>query len=384
VRRIRGRTTGVQADEGPDAAWTFRDMKIAWRSGAWWRDLAWRSHFATTAGGLLTVLLSSPGVWAQTGPAQALTEGPALALSLAVAADSSPVYPTRVFPTNAPEIIAVARLAKGQAAHTLSATWVMLGAAGSGPGTVLLKSDTPVGTSGGFFGLKGPLRAGRYRLDVTADGAPWQSADFTVTDPVRAPAVRRPQDLLPLASGTTWTYASTQQWAEGNTPADATLDPDGKSRGTWTVTVKGPDEHGILIERRWNGEHHSDQAYRVTERGIELTWARGAGEPASLVEPPKVVWAFPLAPPRSWLWQSANGGQSFQMWGPVPVQGPRGEAAGYVVLIKWHETLSDGVLTHSVERHYLPGVGLLREIETGGANGIRMLWRVELVLKGVP
>jgi hypothetical protein len=46
VRRIRGRTTGVQADEGPDAAWTFRDMKIAWRSGAWWRDPAWRSHFA--------------------------------------------------------------------------------------------------------------------------------------------------------------------------------------------------------------------------------------------------------------------------------------------------------------------------------------------------
>jgi hypothetical protein len=332
----------------------------------------------------LIVLLSSLGAWAQTGPAKPLAEGPVLELSLAVAADSSPVYPTRVFPTSTPEIIAVARPAKGQAARTLSATWVVAEAAGSGPGTVLLKSDTPIGTAGAFFGLKGPLRAGRYRLDVTADGAPWQSADFTVTDSVRAPTVRRPQDLLPLASGTTWTYASAQQWAGGSTPADVTLDPDGKSRGTWTVTVKGPDEHGVLIERRWNGEHHSDQAYRVTERGIELTWARGAGEPGSLVDPPKVVWAFPLAPPRSWLWQSANGSQAFQMWGPVPVQGPRGEAPGYVVLIKWHETLSDGVLTHSVERHYLPGVGLLREIETGGANGIRMLWRVELVLKGVP
>jgi hypothetical protein len=56
VARIWGKTAGVQADEGPDAAWTFRDMKAAWRSGAWWRDPAWRSHFATTAGGLLTVL----------------------------------------------------------------------------------------------------------------------------------------------------------------------------------------------------------------------------------------------------------------------------------------------------------------------------------------
>lgn len=55
VARLWGKTAGVQADAGPDAVWTFHDMKAAWRSGAWWRDPSWRSKFATTVGGLLTV-----------------------------------------------------------------------------------------------------------------------------------------------------------------------------------------------------------------------------------------------------------------------------------------------------------------------------------------
>jgi hypothetical protein len=55
VARLRGKTAGVQADAGPEAVWTFHDMKAAWRTGAWWREPSWRSRFATTAGGLLTI-----------------------------------------------------------------------------------------------------------------------------------------------------------------------------------------------------------------------------------------------------------------------------------------------------------------------------------------
>ncbi len=67
--------------------------------------------------------------------------------------------------------------------------------------------------------------------------------------------------------------------------------------------------------------------------------------------------------------------QSFRMWGPVPIKGPAGAAPGYVVLM---EQPSPSIAL-SVERHYLPGIGMVREVVVQARNGM-MLTRWENVL----
>jgi len=60
----------------------------------------------------------------------------------------------------------------------------------------------------------------------------------------------------------------------------------------------------------------------------------------------------------------------------VPVEGPRGPAPGYVVVTEQPGSLA----TISVERHFLPGVGLVREIIITAVGNERAS-RQEMVLQ---
>jgi hypothetical protein len=57
-----------------------------------------------------------------------------------------------------------------------------------------------------------------------------------------------------------------------------------------------------------------------------------------------------------------------------------GAAPGYVVLVEWSETWPEGVVKQSLERHYLPGIGLAREIHVAGTGTGLRLWRNEMTL----
>jgi hypothetical protein len=70
--------------------------------------------------------------------------------------------------------------------------------------------------------------------------------------------------------------------------------------------------------------------------------------------------------------------QTYRMWGPLPLRGPQGEAPGYVVLTE--QPVPPGSLT--VERHIIPGIGLVKEIIVQALRG-EMLSRQELILTGV-
>ena len=52
--RIWGKTRGVMVD--PPIAWTFQELKEAWRAGTWWSDPDMRRKNIITAGGTLFVL----------------------------------------------------------------------------------------------------------------------------------------------------------------------------------------------------------------------------------------------------------------------------------------------------------------------------------------
>lgn len=350
--------------------------------------------------GLLTVFLG--GVIPVAG---AEREAASLQLCLAAAADDSPVYPTRTFPPGTKEVLALFQLGQGETPRKLAGTWVALDIGNAAPkDSVIAKSELRVRGRRGSFRLtgRGPagLPAGKYRFDLMADGKPWQSVDFTIVAVGRPHDVQRPADLLPLTSGKVWTYAFLQEAGPGAKVSlpGITPDADGKLRATVTLTVAKTGERGTLIELRRNGAHVFDQWWRVDGSGLRLTGIQVVGEELAPVDPPEVLWPFPLRTPQTWRWESNTEAvlkelgakdsrlrRVFHMWGPLPVNGPRGEAPGYVVLSEERVKPQEGMqaLAITVERHFLPGAGMVREVIIQALN-TEMVSRQELMLKDKP
>ena len=64
------------------------------------------------------------------------------------------------------------------------------------------------------------------------------------------------------------------------------------------------------------------------------------------------------------------------VWGLVPIKGPAGGARGYMLLVERPSRLA----RMTVERHFIPGVGLVREVLVSALNG-KMVNRHEMVLQ---
>jgi len=65
--RLWGKTSGVKVD--PPLGWTFREMKDAWRNGAWWSDAEMRRKYIITGGGILCILGGFAAMLVATDPA---------------------------------------------------------------------------------------------------------------------------------------------------------------------------------------------------------------------------------------------------------------------------------------------------------------------------
>jgi hypothetical protein len=338
---------------------------------------------------LFTILGVALSVEAGAQPSpKAQPEAAQLQLCLAEAADYSPVYPTQVFPSGTThEVGAVVRLGKEESYRTMVATWtaVDVGAAAP-PNPVIRKINMEMSKkdraavhmrSGG-----GPFPPGKYRLGVTADGKPWRSVEFSVVS-LQAPDVKQPTDLLPLTPGIVWQYAFEQRFAPGVRPsisAGMKLDPDGSLRATLTRTAARTDEAGMHIETRRNNALVEEEWWRITEKGLVVTQLKSGGEVAKF-DPPALIWPWPLKTPQEWSYVSPDQSfkQRWRMWGPLPVKGPAGESPGYVVLMEQPSP----PISVSVERQYIPGIGMVRELIIQARNGA-MLTRWENMLTAKP
>jgi hypothetical protein len=217
---------------------------------------------------------------------------------------------------------------------------------------------------------------------VSAGGKPWRSADFSVVA-VQAPDVKQPKDLLPLAVGTVWRYAFEQQFAPNikpELPAGMALGPDGKLKATLTKTAAKTDSVGMHIETRRNNLIVDEEWWKLTEAGLVVTQLKSGGDVGTF-EPPAPIWPWPLKTPQEWSYEPADKSykQRYRMWGPVPIKSPAGEWPGYVVLMEQ----PSANIALSVERHYVAGVGMVREVVTQARNGV-MLTRWESVLTAKP
>jgi len=336
-----------------------------------------------------TILLSLAALVAAGAPrAAAAQSGASLQTCLAAAADYSPVYPTVVFPVTSHELDAVFRLGQGEHYKKLSARWIAVDVGSVAPQNSLAGTNNLTlnkNTTAGVLRLelmKG-FPAGNYRLDVTADGKPWKSVVFQVAQPPGGAGLASLGALMPLTKGKAWTYAFVQE-AGGiakisRAPPGATLDADGKVRATVTATVVGTEGRGVHLTWARGGVPFSEEWWQLTDRGLAASQRKVEGATVAL-DPPQTVFPWPVEMGRHWDYVSRDHTlrQNYRIWGPVPVKGPKGEAPGYVVLVQQKGPMA----TTTVEREYLPGLGMVRSLTIMGL-GAEMVSREELVLTDV-
>lgn len=306
-----------------------------------------------------------------------------LRLGLSAAADYSPVYPTSVLPSPIKRVTVVFRFDEASRYERLTGTLVAVDVGEAAPpGTEVAR--TSISTQGGDRGalhytLPRPFPPGTYRVDVTADKQPWSSLEFQIA-PAAEAEVPSIAELMPLEAGSTWTYDFNQRAGAGarmNVP-QSMVGPDGVFRATTTLSIAGVDKAGRRVELRRQGELQTEEWWRADETGIVSTQSREEGQ-ITVLDPPRPLFPMPAELPREWDYAMRDGSFKlhYRVWGPLPVRGPSGEAPGYVVLVR-----HDGPVVTTAERHFIPGVGMTKEVIVVGMRG-RMMSRQEMVLRKV-
>jgi hypothetical protein len=305
-----------------------------------------------------------------------------LQICLGAAADYSPIFPTPTIPASAKEVTAVFRFAKGETHKSVTGTWIAVAVGTAAPpNQVLVKSTQKEMMSKGrlWFSLPRALPVGTYRLDVEADGKPWKSAEFSVVPDLAAPSLAGPEALVPTKQGQTWNYDFVQQAGAGAKIGFPDIKPDaeGKYRATVAITIAGKDAAGEHTQMRRNGRLVFEEWWRFDQNGWSAT-KRKAGDDVSVLDPPQVLFAWPLGTSKKWDYTPRDRSyqQTYNMMGPLALKTAVGERTGYVVLVEQ----AGGRMGITVERHFVPGTGMVREIIVTAVDH-DMVSRQEMVLK---
>jgi hypothetical protein len=330
---------------------------------------------------LLLVLLVSP--------LEAQSDGSSLEMCLGAAADDSPVYPTTTFPSNIQELTAVFHRNRSEAHKELIGTWIAVDVENVRPNYVIARTDLneKKGMDRGRFWLTlpRPFPPGKYRLEVTEAGKPWHSAEFIVVSSDKNVSIHKPEEIIPLKEGKVWTYSFVQEPGKGVTisevPPGAVLGADGKLRATVIFRVAGVDEMGAHIEMRRGDVLFSEEWWQANEKGVSITQRKIEGNIIAKT-PPQPLLPWPLKSPQTWEYEVEERSvkQVSHLWGPVPVKGPKGEEPGYVVLVEEPPRSIKSQIKTTVERHFLPGLGVVRSIFVTTVEDA-MASREELVLR---
>lgn len=317
--------------------------------------------------------------------------GQAIRVCLALAADMSPVFPSTRFATTTKQWNVLYQIGEPGEIDEVECKWLALDSANPprplavlGTGRVTLN---PRITTGSFtYRPDAALPPGNYRVELLGDGRPWQSHDFTLIEAPPHVALARPEDFLPLAAGTSWSYALVMEAGRGQRLDIPGIvpDADGRLRGNVALSVLSRGDDGARLETRLNGQPIGTETWLIRDDGLFVTQRQASGSEPQALAPPERLVAFPLQDSFGWTHVARDGSakRTYRMWGPVPIMSGSQMDLGYVVLSEETTPQKAGGLDvkRTVERHYLPRFGLIREIQVTGCSAT-LLTRQELVLR---
>ncbi|MBV8336671.1 MAG: hypothetical protein JO358_14770 [Alphaproteobacteria bacterium] len=306
-------------------------------------------------------------------------------MALAAAADFTPVYQFAQIPANIRQIVAIAKLSGERPKKLMSSYYKLRDGTGT-PDEKIAEQEQQVGDAPEIvlhYTAPRDWTPGKYRLDVSADGQPWQSTQWEVVPPMTPPALASAEDIMPIRVGTTWPMAFTS-WSSPDvrvTLPGAERDANGVYHMNAAITIPGMEPDGIHVRHTRDGKLAEEELWHLGASGIAVI-GRLAGAKPLRVEPPLPIIPYPLpGPENSWDWRSGEEGQwKFRGWGPVLLPGPNGEQPGYVIVMEQ----PTAARTMTRERDIIPGLGISRETFADQIGSGVTLFHQEYVLTGMP
>lgn len=300
---------------------------------------------------------------------------------LAVMADGSPVYASEAFPPSK-RITAAFRLPKDTTAKALKSKWIAL----DGGEKVLAENSLDLqGQKSGWLRLelKEPAAPGKYRIDTMLDDKPWKSVNMEIAPPITKDIAEKPSDLLIVTDGASHAFDAMirpTKDAPPMKPAGMTQDKDGVYRGGFVISYDQPKDGTFRRTVVVNGVQADEMRVKLDDTGLVCTQTTTDGKTTD-VNPPKNVHPLPPSLTHGLEWKCTSdvkgANQDLVFFGPLTLQGPDGPATGYIIYgegpVAGVEGSSTGVNVQTMERHYIPKVGIVRENRVVVVNGKPMV-----------
>ncbi len=188
----------------------------------------------------------------------ASAEAQSLRMALAAAADFTPVYPFAKIPANIREIVAIAELGSEKPKKLVASYYKVSDHTGM-PDEKIVEQEQAVGDNPQVvlrYAAPSDWALGKYRLDVSADGQPWQSVAWEVVPPLAPATLASAADIMPLRVGTTWPMAFTSRSSPQVTVTlpGAEHDANGVYHMSATITIPGVENDGVRVRHTRNGK----------------------------------------------------------------------------------------------------------------------------------
>lgn len=306
-----------------------------------------------------------------------------LQVCLEAAADHSAVYPTNTLSQPVRDVVAVFQLAEGESATRLKATYIAVDVGDAAPANFEITStelDLNDQRQGTFrYSQPGDLPVGKYRIDVSADGKLWKSSEFSIAESGTPLAVRTSAELLPINAERILAYDFTIVPGAGVklTLPGISADVEGTLHAAVTLTAAETDGKNVRIELRRNNKLMTEEWWKLDDSGLSATKRIIEGVTTEL-DPSQLLWKLTGEPRTDWDYEPSDNSykQKYRQWQPATFAGPEGSLTGSVVFVRQ----VDGLNTTSVERHFVPGLGMVREIMVSAVGG-KLVSRQEMILK---
>ena len=200
-------------------------------------------------------------------------------------------------------------------------------------------------------------------------------------------ATTRSADLIPTQPGTNWTYELTQELGTGVNLPGVVLGKDGKFRTEVVYRLDGTQAidgtNFLKFEMHRDHQVTNTELITIDDGGIHCAYRILPDGERIRLEPPQTIVAAPLKQDDSWDFDGTAGGshvhQHYLMMGEQEVVVPAGKF--HAMRILGEQTEPDDT---TIERWFVPGVGIVKDVTTmRNQNGDR-LTRIELALKQPP
>ena len=194
-------------------------------------------------------------------------------------------------------------------------------------------------------------------------------------------------DFLPTQPGTNWTYEMTQELGTGVSLPGATPGKDGKIRTEVVYRLDGSQvvDGTDFLKFEMHRDHKVTNTELITidDHGIRCSYRILPDGERVRLNPPQTIVASPLLKDNSWDFDGTAGSshvhQHYIVMGEQEITVPAGKFQA--VRILGEQKAPDDT---TIERWFVPGVGIVKDVTTMRNEKGDRLQRVELVLKQPP